>query len=83
MGQCRFDGTSFKLRKLPENAQTPTTIALMLSQGSGAWFVGLRDIGYDFAIRKLDKLPIKPAIIAASISRIKYIGNAGLFMMLQ
>jgi hypothetical protein len=44
---------------------------------------GLRDIGYDFAIRNPDKLPINPAIMAASISRVRYIGNAGLFLTLQ
>lgn len=53
------------------------------SQPSSARFVGLRDIGYDFAIRKLDQLPIKPAIIVASIRRSMYIVNAGLFIMLQ
>ncbi len=36
----RFDGTNFKPRKLPENAATPTTTVLVLSQGSGARCVG-------------------------------------------
>ena len=39
--QRRFDGTNFKPRRLPENAQTPTTTVLVLSQGSGARCVSL------------------------------------------
>src|SRR5215216_2193660 len=34
--QCRFDGTNLKPQNLPENAATPTTIVLVLFQGSGA-----------------------------------------------
>ena len=37
--QRHFDGTNFKPRKVPENAQTPTTIVLVLYQGSGARIV--------------------------------------------
>jgi len=38
--QRHFDGIRLKPRKLSKNAQTPTTIALVLVQGSGARFVG-------------------------------------------
>jgi hypothetical protein len=44
MRQRHFTGTHFKPRIVPENAQTPTTIALMLSQGSGARFVSWRGL---------------------------------------
>ena len=39
MRERHFEGTNFKPRKLLENAQTPTTTVLVLSQGSGARIV--------------------------------------------
>ena len=36
----RFAGTNFKPRKLPKNAQTPTTPAPLVLRGSGARCVG-------------------------------------------
>jgi hypothetical protein len=40
--QRHFAGTSFKPRKLPDNAQTPTTMAPVHFRGSGARIVRLR-----------------------------------------
>src|SRR5215208_4378054 len=35
--QRHFDGTSFKPRKVPKNAQTPTTMVSVPFRGSGAY----------------------------------------------
>ena len=43
--QRHFVGTSFKPRKLLENAKTPTTTVLVLCQGSGARCVSPRELG--------------------------------------